>query len=118
MSRRKGGFLGIEMDDEGYLLEGSMSTVGVLLKNGDFVVPPPERILAGTTVKKAFQCIEDEFIGKGDYVKQIVRRDILVTEAQEDAVEVMQFGGEACTPILEWDGVKITDEPGPLARGI
>ena len=59
MSRRKGGFLGIEMDKEGYLLEGSMSTVAVLLKNGDFLVPPPDRILSGTTVLKAFDYIEN-----------------------------------------------------------
>lgn len=81
MSRRKGGFLGIEMDSEGYLLEGSMSTVGVLLKTGDFVVPPPERILSGTTVKKAFDCIQEEIEKNQGYVKRIVRRDILVEEA-------------------------------------
>lgn len=27
----------------------------------------------------------------------------------------MMFGGEACTPILEWDGIQITEKPGPLA---
>lgn len=33
------------MDKEGYLLEATVATVAVLLKNGDFVIPPFERII-------------------------------------------------------------------------
>lgn len=44
-SRARGGYIAIEQDKDGYLLEGSMATLAVLLKNGDFVIPPFERIL-------------------------------------------------------------------------
>ena len=38
------------------------------------------------------------------YIKKIVRRDILITEAKSEALEVMFLGGEECVPVLEWDG--------------
>ena len=44
-SRSRGGYIGIEQDKDGYLLEGTMATVAVLLKNGDFIIPPFDRIL-------------------------------------------------------------------------
>jgi branched-subunit amino acid aminotransferase/4-amino-4-deoxychorismate lyase len=50
------------MDENGYLLEAGMATVGVLLKNGDFVVPPFKRILAGTTVIKIINYLEGHLI--------------------------------------------------------
>lgn len=41
-----------------------MATVAVLLKNGDFVIPPFERILVGTTAIKILKFIEEEVIPK------------------------------------------------------
>lgn len=58
MARSKGGYIGIKEDNEGYLLEGTMATVGVLLKNGDFVVPSFDKILAGTTVIKILEFLD------------------------------------------------------------
>ena len=51
-SKSQGGYLAIEADQNGYLLEGSVATVAILLKNGDFIVPPFDRILPGTTAIK------------------------------------------------------------------
>jgi hypothetical protein len=34
-----------------------MSTVAVLLKNGDFIIPPFDRILPGTTALKVIEFI-------------------------------------------------------------
>jgi hypothetical protein len=39
-----------------------MATVAVLLENGDFVVPPFTRILAGTTIIKLLEFLEHDFI--------------------------------------------------------
>ena len=61
-SKAKGGYLAIEADKDGYLLEGSVATVAVLLKNGDFIVPPFERILPGTTAIKILDYLEKEVI--------------------------------------------------------
>ena len=41
-----------------------MATVAVLLNNGDFVVPPFERILPGTTAIKIMDDIENEVLGR------------------------------------------------------
>ncbi len=65
--------MGIEQDKEGFLLEGSMATVAVLLKNGDFIIPPFDRILPGTTAIKILDYIEKQIIPErmleGDYLK-------------------------------------------------
>ncbi len=61
-SKAQGGYLGIEQDQNGYLLEGSIATVAVLLKNGDFVIPPFDRILAGTTAIKIIRFVEEEVL--------------------------------------------------------
>lgn len=51
------------------------------------------------------------------YIKRIMRRDIKVIEAQENATEAFIFGGEECVPILYWDDHKIGEkgEIGPAA---
>ena len=61
-SKAQGGYLAIEADKNGYLLEGSVATVAVLLKNGDFIVPPFDRILPGTTAIKILEYLEKEVL--------------------------------------------------------
>ena len=61
-SKSQGGYLAIEADKNGYLLEGSVATVAVLLKNGEFIVPPFERILPGTTAIKILDYLEKEVL--------------------------------------------------------
>lgn len=56
-SREKGGYLCIEQDKDGYLLEAMMATVALLLQNGDFLVPPFDRILQGTTAVKILEFV-------------------------------------------------------------
>ncbi|CDW77371.1 branched-chain-amino-acid aminotransferase-like protein chloroplastic-like [Stylonychia lemnae] len=122
-SRSRGGYIAIEQDKEGYLLEGSMATVAVLLKNGDFIIPPFERILSGTTAIKIMDFLEKEVIpnsdryfdGNENYIKKIVRREILVQECKDQGVEAMFLGGEECVPLLEWDGHILGEEKGPAA---
>lgn len=100
-----------------------MATVAILLKNGDFVVPPFDRILKGTTAVKIMEYLNEEvlpnienyFPNSTSYIKQVVRRDILVSEAKENANEAMFLGGEECVPLLEWDGFKIGEKKGPVA---
>ena len=81
-----------------------MATVAVLLKCGDFIIPPFDRILSGTTAIKVIEYIEDHVIPEhmleGDYLKRVVRRDILMSEAQHESSEVVILGGEECVPLL------------------
>jgi len=75
-------------------------------------VPPFDRILPGTTAIKILDYLEKEVLSlnltKG-YIKRIVRRDILITEAKSEAAEVMFLGGEECVPVLEWDGKPVNE---------
>lgn len=43
--------MGIQLDGDGRLAEGSIGNVAILDKHGYLRTPPFERILAGTTVK-------------------------------------------------------------------
>jgi branched-subunit amino acid aminotransferase/4-amino-4-deoxychorismate lyase len=110
-SKSQGGYLAIEADKNGYLLEGSVATVAVLLSNGDFIVPPFDRILPGTTAIKILDYLQQEVLTSQalplGYLTRIVRREITVAEAHSDAVEVMFLGGEECVPVLEWDGQQV-----------
>jgi hypothetical protein len=85
-----------------------VATVAVLLSNGDFIVPPFDRILPGTTAIKILDFVQQEVLTSQalplGYLKRIVRREITVAEAHSDAVEVMFLGGEECVPVLDWDG--------------
>ena len=82
------------------MLEGSVATVAVFLKNGVFLIPNFDRIIPGTTAVKAIKLAE-----KIPLIKEVVRREITVEEAKQNAVEAMFLGGEDCVPILTWDGV-------------
>lgn len=85
--------------------------MAVLLKNGDFIIPPFDRIIPGTTAVKALDFAEAQG-------KRVVRREIKVAEAQVQAAEAMFLGGEECVPILTWDDVPVSPEPGPFTRAL
>mmetsp|Transcript_8249 Transcript_8249/g.7656 ORF Transcript_8249/g.7656 Transcript_8249/m.7656 type:complete len:182 (+) Transcript_8249:432-977(+) len=124
-SHARGGYVGIISDAKGFVLEGTIATVAVLLKNGDFVFPPFTKIVMGTTALKIGEFIEKEvlpnyaskyesILGAG-HVKQVVRREITVEEAIAHSKEVFFLGGDVLVPILEWDGHRICNYKGPLA---
>jgi len=102
--------------------------VGVLLTNGDLVVPPFTRIITSTTTQKVLNFIENVVLknpavysiefGKQGYLNRVVRREILVDEAKLSAAEVFFMGGDVLVPILEWDGHVISEYKGPLASAL
>lgn len=51
-----------------------------------------------------------------NYLKRTVRREIKISEIFDQAEEVIILGGEQAVPILEWDGLKISEVKGPAAR--
>jgi len=115
-AKLRGGYLGIEADELDNLLEGPTSTVAVHLKSGEFVVPPADKILPGTTMLKVLAFLEQG--GGGDSVTHISRRDIKISEIHKEAAEAFHLAGEECIPILEWDNHVIADGVGTLGKKI
>lgn len=116
ISKKQGGYLGIITDSENNLLESPISNIAFVNKNDEFVVPSFEKTLRGTTVVKCMDFIESSLIKEG-LVKSIVRVDTNFKDIQNGNIkEAMFVGGDFLSPILEIEGVKISNEVGPVAR--
>lgn len=60
--KSKGGYLGIKCDENGHLLEASIASIGLVLKNKEFITPPADKIIEGTTLKKCVEFMEKELV--------------------------------------------------------
>ena len=47
------------MDEAGFVAEGPTMNLGVVTREGELVVPPFERSLAGCTVKRVMELVEE-----------------------------------------------------------
>lgn len=63
-SEHKGGYLGIQVDSENRVAEGSIGNVAILDSEGVLRSPPFHKILMGTTVKRLWE-LSLPLIGKG-----------------------------------------------------
>lgn len=61
-SKEQDGYLGVFTDEQGNLLESAMANVGVLLKNGQVLIPPFTHTIAGTTAIKIMKFLKEEGI--------------------------------------------------------
>ena len=115
MSRDNGGYLGIMTDSEGNLMESPISNLAFYLNDGSFSVPPFDRTLAGTTVIRCLDFIENEMIPKNEILK-IDRSYLNINDVPQKVKEVMLVGGDFVIPILNLNGYTIGSEPGRVAR--
>lgn len=58
-SKIRGGYFGIKTDSKGILLEGAISNIAFLLKDGRFGHPPLARTIRGTTLTKAVKIVAE-----------------------------------------------------------
>ena len=56
-SKSRGGYFGIKTDKEGKLLEGAISNIAYVLKDGSFGHPPLAKTIRGTTLTKAIKIL-------------------------------------------------------------
>lgn len=116
ISKDQGGYLGIMVDKDGYLLESPISNIAFFLKDGSFCVPPFDRTLAGTTIIRCMEYINRELIPK-NLVKKIKREYVHINEIKNGSIEeIMLVGGDFLVPILSLDGYKMSENPGMIAR--
>ncbi|MCE5335213.1 MAG: aminotransferase class IV [Desulfobacteraceae bacterium] len=104
----------VSIDERGFLAETATENVGIVTKNGEFLVPRFLRTLRGITVSRALQFAEQM---EGSDLKSVVQADITREQAL-DATEVFVFGTSFdIFPVVEYDGRKIGDgAPGPIFK--
>jgi branched-subunit amino acid aminotransferase/4-amino-4-deoxychorismate lyase len=114
-AKEKGGYLGIMIDEFGNLLESPISNIAFVLKTGEFCVPTFEKTLAGTTIIRCFDYINEVLIPKG-LIKEIKREYVNMKEIPLIVKEAMLVGGDHILPILKLDEYKIGEGPGEIAK--
>ena len=105
MSKDQGGFLGIMTEDNGNILESSMSNCAYFMKDGSFCIPPFDKTLAGTTAIKCMEYIEKTLIPEGKITK-LRREYVNINEFFDQVEEFMLLGGSFLIPILSLNGKK------------
>lgn len=111
---KRGGNLGVMIDRNGDILEGPISNIAFVFKNGDFVIPKLTKILRGTTLIECMQFIEKKLIKEGK-IKRIVQKDLKPEDIYENAVEMLRIGGNKITVVRRFNGRLISEQAGPIA---
>jgi branched-chain amino acid aminotransferase len=105
----------ISLDEQGFLAEGATENVGIVTPEGELLMPPPERVLAGTTAKRALE-LAQRLVGEG-VLKRAAYAPISLEQVRS-AAEMHIYGTTPnVTPVVEFDGAPVgTGEAGPIAR--
>lgn len=108
---------GLGLDEDGYLAEGSTENVGLVDQQGRLLLPTPDHILEGTTVRRATE-LAAELVGRG--VLAGVEHRPLSRQDLDQAREVMLFGTTLdVLPVTRLEGLPVADgRPGPVAKGL
>lgn len=104
--REKGGHYGLQVDENGFIAEGSVNNVCFILPNNSFVTPKFDKILNGTTIERIMFFAEK--LRENGELTSVEQRDIHIDEAKT-AIEMMEVGGDVANAVLNWDGVPINN---------
>eukprot|EP01015_Nassula_variabilis_P009406 TRINITY_DN1743_c0_g1_i14.p1 TRINITY_DN1743_c0_g1~~TRINITY_DN1743_c0_g1_i14.p1 ORF type:complete len:310 (-),score=60.56 TRINITY_DN1743_c0_g1_i14:49-978(-) len=105
-AKEYGGFWGVFVDSEDHLLETSIANLGIIDNENNFVIPPFETSLAGTTLMKCLDYVKTSLVPKGT-IKNVVQRRIKRAEVYSNTKELLFFGGEKVVPVVNLDGRKV-----------
>ncbi len=105
----------ISIDQQGFLGEGSTENIGIVTKNGEFLIPRFDSVLQGTTVARMVE-LAAPLVAAGE-LKCVSEEDI-TPERARDAAEMLVFGTTFdVLPIVNFDGLRIGGgSPGPHYR--
>jgi len=110
-----GGMQGIQVDDNGCLVESAVACVAIVTKDGVLKAPPFDHTLASTTVVRGFDLAREHLVSHGS-LRDVVQESIPVEEAY-GAAEMFSLGGGGIVPIVHLDGRQLGDgKPGPIFR--
>lgn len=109
----RGADFSVNFDENGFIAEGATENIGIVTRDRHLVIPRPERILAGTTMQRAFALADqgqrDGWLA-GKHVGDLTRNDLV------EASEILIFGTTTnVTAVTECDGSPVNDgKPGPV----
>lgn len=105
----------ISLDENRFIGEGATENVGIVTRGKELFMPPAERVLAGTTAKRAME-----------FAKQLVKERALTNAeyrpinlgAVRSAAEVHIYGTTPnITPVISFEGNPVGNgRPGPIAQ--
>lgn len=113
-ANRRGLDFVISVDENGNLGEGATENIGILTPDNELLMPTPDYVLSGTTVKRALE-LAKTLVADGT-LKAAEYRDIPLEQAAQ-AKEILIFGTTTdVTPVIEWEGRPVGNgRPGPVA---
>ena len=104
----------VSLDEQRNLAEGATENIGIVTRGKELFMPPPERVLAGTTAKRALA-----------FAQELVKERVLTNAefrpinlgAVRSAAELHIYGTTPnITPVTTFDGKPVGDgKPGPIA---
>ncbi len=105
----------VSLDEHRNLAEGATENIGIVTLGKELFMPPPERVLAGTTAKRALE-----------FAKQLKQERVLTSAEYRpislgmarSAAEIHIYGTTPnITPVTEFDGRPVgKGVPGPIAE--
>jgi branched-subunit amino acid aminotransferase/4-amino-4-deoxychorismate lyase len=105
----------VSLDENRNIGEGATENIGIVTLGKELFMPPPERVLAGTTAKRALE-----------FAQQLKKERILTTAEfrpislglVRSAAEVHVYGTTPnITPVTMFDGKPVNNgKPGPIAK--
>lgn len=105
----------VTLDENRFLGEGATENIGIVTRGKELFMPPPERVLAGTTAKRAME-----------FAQQLKAERVLTTAefrpinlgAVRSAAEVHIYGTTPnVTPVTKFEGNPVGNgKPGPIAQ--
>jgi branched-chain amino acid aminotransferase len=105
----------ISLDENRFIGEGATENIGIVTRGKELFMPPPDRVLAGTTAKRALE-----------FAKELVKERALTNAefrpinlgAVRSAAEVHIYGTTPnITPVTTFEGNPVGNgKPGPIAQ--
>lgn len=106
-AEEKGAFVGIWLDEDGFIAEGPSMNVAFVTKQKELIMPSFDKILSGCTVKRVL-AQADRLVADGRLAG--VRVGNVTVEEGKQAEEMMLIGsGVIVKPVLQWDDQFIGD---------
>ena len=113
-ARAKGGYMGVQLSPQGYILESAVANICAVLKDGRLLTPPADQVLAGTTIRRILELAE-ALVQEG--VLSSAGRGLFTADEAKEGQELMLVGGDGIVGISHLDDAAIgSGALGPVTK--